>query len=84
MGNDFVETLKKQWGKRLIQIGESWYLAGAKPRDGQPEPTHLPNGIPIRLMAWDTYKYERQLLHFLQTAYEDIWRDELPDGTDKD
>ena len=48
----YLARLKKQWGNRLVKVGDSYYLAGMKPSPGQAEPTHLPNGIPIQFVIW--------------------------------
>ena len=47
-----LERLEKKWGKRLKKINGSYYVVGLPPVDGQGEPTHLPNGVPLQFVAW--------------------------------
>lgn len=47
-----LERLKKKYGARIIKVGGSWYLKNEEPAPGQSKPLALPDGTPIRFMAW--------------------------------
>ena len=47
-----VERLKKVYGDGLIKFNGEWYLKNETPLAGQEEPCQLPDGTPIRFVAW--------------------------------
>jgi hypothetical protein len=44
--------MKEKYGEKLIKVGDTWYLKGEQPAQGQSEPLVLQDGTPIKFMAW--------------------------------
>ena len=47
-----LERMKAKYGKKLIKYKSNWFLKNASPVKGQGAPFELPDGSPIRFIAW--------------------------------
>lgn len=47
-----LEYMKEKYGDKLIKVGDTWYLKGEEPLEGQSEPLKLQDGTPIQFLVW--------------------------------